>query len=1330
MHRPCYDLASSAAPLLHHSGGGSVTSMNHYTGTMTTSIPLVPGVSLSYTASGIRVDQIASWVGLGWQLNVGGVITRTVRGYPDEISDYNIDPNQNLHVLSGWKTDPYDASSPYGSVGERINDFDPDQTDPKTLADDIEDIIGVAIEEPPNSNAWKCYKEDTEPDEFHFSFPGGNGKFYLDDSPVEYSASGTWNTGTHIIPQSNYQISFMMSGASSVWTDEYINKFKIIDDNGTQYIYEDCEFVTSTTKIPDTDAEYIGGPPSGNFVDQTLQYGKYVQSWFLTKIIAPSGDIIEFTYIDEEVRLEEGFYEVYRGFQNDGTDSPEYTLERNVVVEVEENGTTDTYMPIVQTKRLSEINGKDFKIEFIANQSREDLYTTDIDASNLPMALTQINYFQKVGNETPELVKQIQLFYDYFETDATTNASLGFSQYYNSGESYTMKRLRLNSVQALNQDKLLPPYEFTYYDTYAGETDWLPSRYSYCQDLWGYFNEIETNTTLIPAMDYDANETGYLRFELFPGTSADLPGADREASGSSAIVSVGSLKQIQLPAGGTYKYEYEPNDFIFNGSREDGGGIRLSKFTISSDVGSSDIVTTYTYLDGTTSSGKPILLPIYGYFDPTNVGECDYTSNSWTDDDYNNFYVRTPFNIMEMSDGSIGYSKVTVENQGGETGKTEYIFNNEATFADYATEGVEKPFETASVNYVPSVTDLESYCTNAPPYSITATPYEDEGLDWGVHSYPYPPNSNYNWWRGLLEQVNQYEKNNSQPIEKVFNTYNLHTSSLGKTDIYGLKISTLRNKMQPDQTSGCGSYNYLIQPLHIFSKYTLYADLRTIQSSTKKETYVSSTDFIEQKETFTINNFGQTSSINKPQSDGSIIITRYKYPPDIWDPTNSTPTSYADDYAEAIVYMVENNMWDYPVEALTLRKENVNADEKVIAASLITYSIQELNNNGTTDVPMPYQTYILEVDEPIDLVTAFDFAVIGTNGSGQKEFSWDSNYELVSTIEYDNYGNTILYQEKDQLPHASVFRYDNNRLVADIINSHYNEILYEDFEYFSESSSLWTTSGTYAISSTATSSKSGSKVLSLAQGAYGQISTSFTSSDEFLTDQDGYTITVWAKGASGTKLTVTAGQTTKSAISSSSTDWNLLEVIFSQSEIDAMTLPINITCKLSNDNTSAGDVYFDDLRFSPSDGVMTTRSFDMAGQVLSTSDANNQYIYHEYDELGRVVIIRDDQNRILSSKDYHSGDLAEFTYYVPDGTHAYLRSPVVEKQQSFKLIPSHTEANLTHKVTWEEYGTQVSYNDPTNITHSYSSTGKKQITHEFTKDGVTYSHTRTIYIHE
>lgn len=45
-------------------------------------------VSLDYHAGGVRVDEMASNIGAGWALNAGGVISRTLRGIPDESTNF------------------------------------------------------------------------------------------------------------------------------------------------------------------------------------------------------------------------------------------------------------------------------------------------------------------------------------------------------------------------------------------------------------------------------------------------------------------------------------------------------------------------------------------------------------------------------------------------------------------------------------------------------------------------------------------------------------------------------------------------------------------------------------------------------------------------------------------------------------------------------------------------------------------------------------------------------------------------------------------------------------------------------------------------------------------------------------------------------------------------------------------------------------------------------------------------------------------------------------------------------------------------------------------
>jgi YD repeat-containing protein len=118
--------------------------INLSTGTPGISIPIyeiVAGsfklpISLTYHAGGFRVEEDASWVGLGWSLQAGGVISRTIRGKVDD----------------GVRDDFFDTYEG--------NDLD------ENNSDDYRDLIRLSQS-----------SFDGMPDLYIYNFPGHSGKF-------------------------------------------------------------------------------------------------------------------------------------------------------------------------------------------------------------------------------------------------------------------------------------------------------------------------------------------------------------------------------------------------------------------------------------------------------------------------------------------------------------------------------------------------------------------------------------------------------------------------------------------------------------------------------------------------------------------------------------------------------------------------------------------------------------------------------------------------------------------------------------------------------------------------------------------------------------------------------------------------------------------------------------------------------------------------------------------------------------------------------------------------------------------------------------------------
>ncbi len=183
-------------------------------------------ISLSYHGSGNKVEERASWVGLGWTLNAGGTITRSVRGLEDE--------------------------NPNGYFYEATNIPSEDE-----LGNIDYDLLHNIAEQ----------ASDGLPDMFFYNVNGSSGSFvYGNDERF------------HMIPYKNVRVE------KTIGSGELI-KIKIITDDGTQYFFgtsmnEEAAIETSQTSGGQTigntykTAWYLTEVVSSNNADTiTLSYG-------------------------------------------------------------------------------------------------------------------------------------------------------------------------------------------------------------------------------------------------------------------------------------------------------------------------------------------------------------------------------------------------------------------------------------------------------------------------------------------------------------------------------------------------------------------------------------------------------------------------------------------------------------------------------------------------------------------------------------------------------------------------------------------------------------------------------------------------------------------------------------------------------------------------------------------------------------------------------------------------------------------------------------------------------------------------------------------------
>jgi len=164
---------------------------NNSTGAFSYSIPIYQiqsddishAIELNYHSSGVKIDEIASNVGMGFVLNMGGIISRVMRGKPDEMA-------------TRWY--PASATQLKGQE-ERI----------KSIADPIS---------PSNY--------DVERDWFNFNVNGISGTFYFDE-----------NLGVHVESKQHLEVTYQSGEPINNIGYGTPSTFTIRDGRGYSYVF-------------------------------------------------------------------------------------------------------------------------------------------------------------------------------------------------------------------------------------------------------------------------------------------------------------------------------------------------------------------------------------------------------------------------------------------------------------------------------------------------------------------------------------------------------------------------------------------------------------------------------------------------------------------------------------------------------------------------------------------------------------------------------------------------------------------------------------------------------------------------------------------------------------------------------------------------------------------------------------------------------------------------------------------------------------------------------------------------------------------------------------
>ncbi len=1186
--------------------------------------PISLPIGMSYHASGLKTVEPAGWVGANWALNAGGVITRSVRGTPDERATVN------GYQHTGFFSD-HGYTSHMLSTGNA-----------QTTAD-IRPDSGYLVQ----YDRFQSGEFDSEPDLFFFNFGGYSGKFYFNDDRTPM-----------LLPEQDIKIEYSYTEGSA----KSIQAFVITTPDGVKYYFG---VTPSTTDVDPVEYTKVFTSQSG------LGWDQVISSWYLNKVVSADGNnTITLNYrssnysyytISTSVAGSTGArgYKQVRNYVNGveldnitsangqvnfvAADTPRDDLSSDNPNGIEAVNTTAKALArvdILQRSGLVLLKSFNFAYDYFIDNTTPiaSSFNTNLVTDKKRLKLLSIQEKSGAGIANPpyrfdyfsELVpRRMSFAQDHwgFINGVTTNGDNLIATFYNTNSTKTTvagadRDPKWPAMRGGTLSKITFPtggynvYEFEPNQVYTSTiTGTNGTRTSVNSISVGYDGGQTTKTaSVVVAVDYhqyafdvsNGNYGGAGHFNVYDSNNAIVDQVNLNNNQS--------VELIRNYTPGNYKFEII-KDNAYGGSGVSlsiyqlagsatstntmVGGLRIKTITQSSGNGSPDMVTSYNYNDGPSNLstgvlfGKPTVAQVlrndidknYYSVDPNTHQTGIYDNGCPVAPGSTLSYLTSAGSVraMSSSQGShIGYKKVTVAQTG--RGYSVSMFN---------TDGENDISRDDIVNR--SIVTTPNTCTSDIP------------------NFPSAPEPNY-FKRGQLQYKADYTESGTLLDDESFTSdYQDNPLTTPAFVIVGTPMSsgtpsffTWYDQKTGRKVKGTSVKNLYTSNGTVTTQEDAYFDSPYHHQLTRKVITSSSGDVLEtryryvadyrlssvdgmsdglanyQTQLNAVNNTFNSSISSCSGSVGCQRIAWFDYTIGLvhkredfnnYRIANFTGTgntygaqltssvnNVGPDLKPLIAMRVQNNF--QPVETTALKNGSV------LSSTLFTYNYFPASQN---------QIYLSRISKTDFLTPPASFAYTAT-GSDNYSVVKDPGYNEKATFNYA-FGNPNQVNIFGNPAAAYQWGYNAAYPIAKVNTSNVNDVFFDGFEESSGNSANHDNrTGHYSQTGTYTRALTG-------------------------LDAGNYTLSYWQKSGSLWSLVVT---------------------------------PVTVTGSTYTIGASpALNAQIDDVRFYPSSAQMTTYTYDPLIGMTSSTDAKGMVTYYEYDSFQRLKNIKDKDGNIIKHVDYH-----------------------------------------------------------------------------------------------